>query len=70
MYNNKDLSSTRFTHARLHRTPIPSVGYSTRERRNAGYKLIAGLDTRIKELVREISGPCIKIEELTTIWVG
>ena len=67
MYNNKDLSSMGFTHARLHRTPIPSADYSTRQRREAGYKLIAGLDTGIEKLVREISGPCINSEELITI---
>ena len=70
MYNNKDLSTMGFTHTRLHRTPIPSADYSTWERREVGYKLIAGLDTRIEKLVREISGPCINSEELTTIWVG
>jgi hypothetical protein len=69
MYNNKDISIMGFTHTRLHRTPIPLVDYSTRERREAGYKLIAGLDIRIEKLMREISGPCINIEELT-IWVG
>ena len=68
--NNKDLSSMGFTHARLHRTSIPSVDYSTRERSEAGCKLTAGLDSRIEKLVREISGSCINSEELTTIWVG
>ena len=38
--------------------------------REAGYKLTVGLDTRIDKLVREISGPCINSDELTTIWVG
>ena len=42
----------------------------TGQGREAGCKLIAGLDTRIEKLVREISGPCINSKELTTIYMG